>query len=223
MSNTEVDTNFLKGERLDSIATDILRPVGISRGFLIWMGFLTVALLACLYAYSLQLENGMIVTGLRDYVSWGMYISTFVFFVASSLVGMLISSVLGLIGYKWITPIGRIAEIIAVAFSAIAGVVIITDMGRPERLAYVFMYGRIQSPIFWDITVVITYLVISLLLYFLPLIPDLAMAKGRIAHTPKWLQRIYGTLSLNWNHTPEQYKILLKSIRILPTSAVVFK
>jgi len=213
--NKEIDTKFLEGKRLDSIATDILRPVGISRGFLIWMGFLTVALLACLYAYSLQLEKGMIVTGLRDYVSWGMYISTFVFFVASSLVGMLISSVLGLIGYKWITPIGRIAEIIAVAFAAIAGVVIITDMGRPERLAYVFMYGRIQSPIFWDITVVITYLVISLLLYFLPLIPDLAIAKGRIAHTPKWLQWIYGTLSLNWNHTPEQYKILLKSIRIL--------
>lgn len=215
MNKTEVDTKFLQDKRLEAIATDILKPVGISRGFLIWMGFLTVALLACIYAYTLQLERGMIVTGLRDYVSWGMYISTFVFFVASSLVGMLISSVLGLIGYKWITPIGRIAEIIAVAFAALAGVVIISDMGRPERLPFVFMYGRIQSPIFWDITVVITYLVISTLLYFLPLIPDLAIAKGRIGHTPKWLQRTYETLSLNWSHTPEQYKILLKSIRIL--------
>jgi Ni/Fe-hydrogenase subunit HybB-like protein len=215
MKRSGINTDFLKGERLDSIATDILKPVGISRGFLIWMGFLAVSLLGCLYAYSLQLEKGMIVTGLRDYVSWGMYISTFVFFVATSLVGMLISSVLGLIGYTWIKPIGRIAEIIAVAFAAIAGVVIITDMGRPERLAYVFMYGRIQSPIFWDITVVITYLGISLLLYFLPLIPDLAISQGRIGHLPKWLQRTYETLSLNWNHSPEQYKILLKLIRIL--------
>jgi Ni/Fe-hydrogenase subunit HybB-like protein len=215
MSKSEVNTKFLQGNKLDSIATDILRPVGISKGFIIWMGFLTVSLLVCIYAYSLQLKRGMIVTGLRDYISWGMYIATFVFFVATSLVGMLITSVIGLIGYQWIKPIGRIAEIIAVAFATIAGVVIISDMGRPERLPYVFMYGRLQSPIFWDITVVITYLVISLLLYFLPLIPDLAISKGRIGHMPKWLQRIYSILSLNWNHSPVQYKILLKSIRIL--------
>ncbi len=88
-------------------------------------------------------------------------------------------------------------------------------MGRPERLPFVFMYGRIQSPIFWDITVVTTYLVISLLLYFLPLIPDLAIGEGRIGHTPQWLQWTYKTLSLNWNHSPDQYKILLRSIRIL--------
>jgi len=215
MRRSEVNTNFILDKKLDSIASDILKPVGISRGFIIWMGFLTLSLLACIYAYSIQLDKGLIVTGLRDYISWGMYISTFVFFVATSLIGMLISSVLGLIGYTWIKPIGRIAEIIAVAFAAIAGVVIVSDMGRPERLAYVFMYGRIQSPIFWDITVVITYLVISLLLYFLPLIPDLAICKGRIGHLPKWLQRTYEILSLNWIHSPQQYKVLLKSIRIL--------
>ena len=215
MRRSEVNTNFIQDKKLDSIASDLLKPVGINRGFIIWMGFLTLSLLACIYAYSIQLDKGLIVTGLRDYISWGMYISTFVFFVATSLIGMLISSVLGLIGYTWIKPIGRIAEIIAVAFAAIAGVVIVSDMGRPERLAYVFMYGRIQSPIFWDITVVITYLVISLLLYFLPLIPDLAICKGRIGHLPKWLQRTYEILSLNWIHSPQQYKVLLKSIRIL--------
>lgn len=207
--------NYDNNEYLDSIATDILRPVGINKGFKIWMGFLTVILLACIYAFYIQCEKGLIVTGMRDYVSWGMYISTFVFFVASSLIGMLISSVLGLIGYEWSKPIGRIAEIVAVGFAAISGVIIVADMGRPERLPFVFMYGRIQSPIFWDITVVTTYLVLSILLYFLPLIPDLAISKGRIEHTPKWLQRIYNTLSLNWTHKPEQYKILLRSIRIL--------
>jgi Ni/Fe-hydrogenase subunit HybB-like protein len=215
MRGLEVYTDIIKDKRLDSIAGDILKPVGISKGFMIWMGFLTVSLLACIYAYYIQCEKGLIVTGLRDYVSWGMYIATFVFFVASSLIGMLISSVLGLIGYKWIKPIGRIAEIIAFGFAAIAGVVIVSDMGRPERLAYVFMYGRIQSPILWDITVVITYMVISLLLYFLPLVPDLAISKGRIGHTPKWLQKTYEKLSLNWNHSTEQYGIMLKSLRIL--------
>lgn len=212
---SEVNTGFLFDKRLDSIATDILRPVGISKGFLVWMGFLLISLSACIYAYYIQWDKGLIVTGLRDYVSWGMYIANFIFFVATSLVGMLISSVLGLMGYKWVKPITRIAEIIAVAFAAIAGLVIVSDMGRPERLPYVFMYGRIQSPILWDVTVVTTYLVLSTLLYFLPLIPDLAISKGRIGHTPKWLQSTYEVLSVNWKHTPQQYKILLKSVRIL--------
>jgi len=212
---SEVNTGFLYDKRLDSIAADILRPVGISKGFLVWMGFLLVSLSACIYAYYIQWDKGLIVTGLRDYVSWGMYIANFIFFVATSLVGMLISSVLGLMGFKWVKPIARIAEIIAVAFAAIAGLVIVSDMGRPERLPYVFMYGRIQSPILWDVTVVTTYLVLSTLLYLLPLIPDLAISKGRIGHTPKWLQSTYEILSVKWSHTPLQYKILLKSVRIL--------
>jgi len=212
---SEVNTGFLNDKKLDSIAADILRPVGITQGFIVWMGFLGISLLACIYAYYLQWDKGLIVTGLRDYTSWGMYIANFVFFVATSLVGMLISSLLGLIGFKWVKPIARIAEIIAVAFAAIAGLVIVSDMGRPERLPYVFLYGRIQSPIIWDVTVVTTYLVISALLYFLPLIPDLAISKGRMGHTPKWLQKTYEVLSVNWIHTPQQYKILLKAVRIM--------
>jgi len=212
---SEVNTGFLQDKKLDSIAADILRPVGITQGFIIWMGFLGISLLACIYAYYIQFDKGLIVTGLRDYTSWGMYIANFVFFVATSLVGMLISSVLGLIGFKWVKPIARIAEIIAVAFAAIAGLVIVSDMGRPERLPFVFLYGRIQSPIIWDVTVVTTYLVISALLYFLPLIPDLAISKGRMGHTPKWLQKTYEVLSVNWMHTPQQYKILLKAVRIM--------
>jgi len=212
---SEVNTDFLKDKRLERIATDILRPVGIDRSFLIWMSSLTMLLFVCMYAYYIQLDKGLIVTGLRDYVSWGMYISNFVFFVATSLVGMLISSVLGMMGYKWVKPIGRIAEIIAVAFSAIAGLVIVSDMGRPERLPYVFMYGRIQSPILWDVTVVTTYMTLSVLLYLFTMIPDMAISRGRIGHTPVWLQKTYELLSFNFRHTTGQYKILLKAIRIL--------
>ena len=201
--------------KLDKIASDLLSHVRINKGFLAWLAFLHIALALCVYAYVIQLREGLGVTGLRDYVSWGMYISHFVFFVASSLIGMLISSVLGLIGYQWIKPIARIAEIIAVAFAAVAGLVIVSDMGRPDRLPYVFMYGRIQSPILWDVTVVTTYMVISLLLYFLPLIPDLAIAKNRLTNAPKWLSNIYGILSLNWVHSNTQFTILEKSMRML--------
>lgn len=209
------ESNVYDTSLLDKISTDILRPVRLNKGFIIWMGILLAGLAACLYAYTIQLKDGLIVTGLRDYISWGLYISNFVFFVAASLVGMLISAVLGLIGYKWIKPISRIAEIIAVAFAAVAGLVIISDMGRPDRLPYLFTHGRIQSPILWDVTVVTTYLVLSTLLYFFTLLPDLAIAKSRMSHAPKWLIKIYDLLSVKWVHSPEQYKILKKVTRIL--------
>ena len=205
----------LKQEKVDSIAADILRPVRINKGFLAWITFLFVALAVCLFVYSIQLRKGLIVTGLRDITSWGMYIANFVFFVASSLVGMLISCVLGLIGFKWVTPIGRIAEIIAVAFAAIAGLVIVSDMGRPDRLPYVFLYGRVQSPILWDVTVVTTYFVLSLLLWFLPMIPDIALSRNRLQNRPAFLVKAYEILSFKWAHHPEQYKILNQAVRIL--------
>lgn len=165
MDEIRFNTPAEKG-RIDHLASDILRNVRINTGFLLWMGFLFALLAACLFAYVIQLRNGLGVTGLRDFTSWGMYIANFVFFVATSLCGMLISSVLGLIGYKWVKPISRIAEIIAIAFAAVAGLVIISDMGRPDRLPYVFLFGRVQSPILWDVTVVTTYFVLSLLLWF---------------------------------------------------------
>lgn len=199
----------------DQIAADLMHPVNLSIGFKAWMAFLIVSFALCIYAYTLQLKTGLGVTGLRDYVSWGMYIANFVFFVAASLIGMLISAVLGLTGIKWITPLARIAEIIAVAFAAVAGLVIISDMGRPERLPYVFMYGRIQSPILWDVTVVTTYFVMSLLLYFLPLIPDLSIGKDKLKGVPKIYNWIYNILALNWVGSDEQVKIIHKSVRIL--------
>lgn len=213
---TDSDKKFLaRPEIIDKVSSDILRPVRQNRSFILWMMFLSMSLVVCLYAYLIQLKKGLIVTGMRDYISWGMYIANFVFFVATSLVGMLISAVLGLIGFSWIKPIARIAEIIAIAFAAIAGLVIISDMGRPDRLPYLFTHGRIQSPILWDVTVVTTYFVISLLLYFIPMIPDLAISKNRLVGAPDWLKKVYKILSLRWVHKKSQYAIIFKSIRIL--------
>ncbi|MEZ4997715.1 MAG: NrfD/PsrC family molybdoenzyme membrane anchor subunit [Bacteroidales bacterium] len=122
---------------------------------------------------------------------------------------------LGLIGYKWVKPISRIAEIIAIAFAAVAGLVIISDMGRPDRLPYVFMFGRVQSPILWDVTVVTTYFVLSLLLWFFPMIPDLAIAKDRLEGRPKFLVKAYEILSFRWMHHEVQYRLLGQAVRIL--------
>ena len=202
-------------ERVDSVSKDILRNVRFNQGFILWMGFLTAVLAVCLFAYTIQLRKGLGVTGLRDITSWGMYIANFVFFVATSLVGMLISSVLGLIGFKWVKPIARIAEIIAVAFASIAGLIIISDMGRPDRLPNVFIYGRVQSPILWDVTVVTTYFLVSLMLWFIPMIPDLAIAKTRLNGRPAFLVKAYELLSINWVGHKKQVKTLNEAVRIL--------
>jgi len=202
-------------KELDKITDDILKPIRFNLSFKIWMGFLTISLLICIYAYSLQLRTGLGVAGIRDYASWGMYIANFVFFVAASLIGMLISSVLGLLGIKWAAPIGRISEIIALAFASVSGIVIVMDMGRPERLLYVFTYARIQSPILWDVTVVVTYMVISALLLYLPLIPDIRICHDKLDKAPKFLRKIYKILSLGWTGTAEQVRLVRKSIWIL--------
>jgi Ni/Fe-hydrogenase subunit HybB-like protein len=207
--------NQESGIKYNQIVADLTRTIRLNRSFHIWMACLSMTLIACLYAYFIQLQNGLGVTGLRDYNSWGMYIANFVFFVASSLIGMLISAVLGLIGYKWITPITRIAEIIAIAFAAVAGLVIVSDMGRPDRLLNVFIYGRFQSPILWDLTVVMTYVAISTLLLLLPLIPDMAICYKNGSDLPKWQRMAYKILSFGWKGTKEQYKIIHQSMRIL--------
>ena len=98
---------------MEKIISDLSHHIRLNKGFFLWMGFLGLALIACLYAYIQQLSYGLGVTGMRDVVSWGLYISNFVFFVASSLIGMLISAVLGLIGMKWVHPITRIAKVTA--------------------------------------------------------------------------------------------------------------
>jgi len=201
-------TNISKMEQ------DIMRPAKLNLKFHIWMLVLTIGLGISIYAYIHQLNYGLGVTGMRDYVSWGMYIANFVFFVAASLVGMLISSVLGLSGAKWTTSITRIAEIIAVAFAMVAGIVIIVDMGRPDRVFNLLLHGRIQSPIVWDVVVVTTYVMISLLLLYIPLIPDISRQMDNLDY-PKWQRKFYKILSIGWADRPEQFKIIKKTIRIL--------
>src|SRR5687767_12982312 len=140
---------------------------------MIWTGALILICLIGAYAYYRQLDKGLVVTNMGDYVSWGIYISNFVFFVAISLVGSLITAILRLANVHWATPLTRIAEIIAVSAIVLASLIIIVDMGRPERLFNLFINGRIQSPIMWDVIVISTYFFISILLLYFPLLPDL--------------------------------------------------
>ncbi len=185
-------------------------PIGM-----LWVTVLVITVSIGFYFYIQQLRNGLIITGLRDYTIWGIYIANFVFFVAISLVGSLVSAILKLSNVKWRTPLTRISEMIAVASIMFAGLIIIIDMGRPDRFLNVIFHARIQSPITWDVIVITTYLFISLLLLYLPLVPDLALMRDRLKNIPKWQQRMYAFMANNWKDTPEQRKILNKAVTIL--------
>jgi molybdopterin-containing oxidoreductase family membrane subunit len=151
---------------------------------------------------------------MRDYALWGIYISNFVFFVAVSLVGSLITAILRLSGVHWSTPLTRIAEIIAVAAIIMAGITIIIDMGRPDRMLNLFLHGRLQSVIIWDVIVISTYLIISVLFLYYPLLPDFSILKKYFQEN-KMVNKWYGKLSLNWVGNDLQTRIYSRSITVL--------
>src|SRR6476659_8749541 len=182
---------------------------------MIWTGTLLLIALIGAFAYYRQLRYGLVVTNMRDYVSWGIYISNFVFFVAISLVGSLITAILRLANVEWSTPLTRIAEIIAVSAIVFASIIIIVDMGRPERFMNLLLHGRMQSPIMWDVIVICTYFFISCLLLYFPLLPDLKILIQFKEKTGKALNRLYRFQGSFWKGTRAQFKISNRAINIL--------
>lgn len=206
--------NNLSSLTSEQITNDLMPKQFGKRGKLL-VGILILLCLIGAYAYIRQLRYGLKVTAMRDYVSWGIYISNFVFFVAISLVGSLITAIFRLAKVEWSTPLTRIAEIIAVSAITFAALIIIVDMGRPERLYNLFLHGRLQSPIMWDVIVITTYFFISLMLLYLPLLPDLKILIENKDKNPKWLQKTYSFLGSFWIGSREQSWICNKSIYTL--------
>jgi len=165
------------------------------------------------YAYTIQLREGLIVTGMRDYIGWGLYITNFVFFIGISHAGTLISAILRVTHAEWRRPITRMAEAITVFALMVGAPMVIVDMGRPERILNLLLYGRLQSPILWDLISITTYLTGSLLYLYIPLIPDMALLRDQF--TTGWRGRLYGLLAMGWRGTPEQHTRLEKGIGIM--------
>ena len=152
---------------------------------------------------------------MTNYFSWGVYIVNFVFFIGISQAGTLISAMLRLTGARWRHPITRLAEAITLFALLVAGPMIIIDMGRPERLWKLLVYGRLQSPILWDVLSVTTYMAGSLLYLYLPMIPDMAVLRDHPAQFTAWRRWMYRKLSLGWTGTPEQWRLLERAISVM--------
>ena len=182
--------------------------------FRAWVGLLGAVILWGVFAYSLQLRNGLAETGMRDQISWGLYISNFVFFIGISHAGTLISAILRVTDADWRRPITRMAEGITVVALCIGGTMVLIDLGRPDRALNLFRYPRIQSPIVWDVLSVSTYLGGCLLYFYLPLMPDLAILAEE-ANLGSFRRRAYQFLSLGWTGTPAEWRLLEKAISVM--------
>ncbi|MBL4938795.1 MAG: polysulfide reductase NrfD [Lutibacter sp.] len=192
-----------------------LAPKKFGKLGVIWTCMLVILSIIGVIAYVGELINGQIVTNMRDYALWGIYISNFVFFVATSFVGSVTVAVLRLTHNEWRTPIVRIAEIITLASIMMAGVTIMIDMGRPDRMLNLFIHARLQSPITWDVIIIPTSIAISFLLLYFPLLPDFAILKTHFKEKSPFLSKIYGLLSLKWTGSKAQKKMQAKSIKII--------
>jgi Ni/Fe-hydrogenase subunit HybB-like protein len=166
--------------------------------------------------YVRQLVFGLGETGLNRPVYWGVYMVNFIFFIGISLAGTLISAILHVTGAEWRRPITRIAESITVFALLVAMLQIIIDMGRPDRLGLVMFYGRLQSPILWDVISVTTYLMASMMYLYLSLLPDLAILRDNSPEGgPAWRRYLYHLLSWGWRGNRQQWLRLEKAITVM--------
>ena len=182
----------------------------------IWIGFLLAIITVGLYAFVIQVLNGHEVTGMRDNVVWGIYIINFIFFVGVSYSGAFIAGILHFFKTPWKNSISRIVEIITVLSLIVGPIFILLCIGRLDRLHYLFMYPRIQSPITWDIIAIITDLIGCFIYLYLTFIPDFAILRDHCdPETSDWRKKIYKLLAIGYQDTPSQHNRLHKVIRIM--------
>lgn len=175
------------------------------------VAILILLVLNMFYAFSRQVTDGLGVTGMNHPVTWGFYIVNFVFFIGISHAGTLISAILRLSRAEWRRPITRMAEVITALVLLIGAVHPIIDMGRLDRLLNIFKWGRLQSPLLWDVTSISAYFMASTVYLFLPLIPDIAILRDRGGK----LRWFYDFLSWGYEGTERQKHVLERAIGVM--------
>ncbi len=207
-------------QEIEDVREVCLRPTRKwGRSTKIWLGFLLMVMSWGLYCYIHQLRHGLGVTAMRDYVSWGLYISTFVFFIGLSHSGTLVSAILRISKQEWRRPITRSAELLTFVSLCFGGLMPIIDLGRPDRVFNLVIFGRIQSPLLWDVISICTYFVGSSVFLYLPMIPDMALCRDRLTNCDsrfnKFRKWLYTKMSLGWEGTKSQWHRLEKSMTIM--------
>jgi molybdopterin-containing oxidoreductase family membrane subunit len=162
-----------------------------------------------IFAYSRQLTEGAIVTGMRDVgtmggVPWGLYIVFLIFFVGVSFAGITVAALIRLLNLEQLRPIARMAELLTVISLVLAAFTVVADLGQPLRgIVNLFQYARPMSALFGTFSLVIAgYLFASLVYMYLDSRRDAAL----YARQPGKLQWFYRLLAAGYKDTAEERK-----------------
>ncbi len=188
-----------------------------------YLTFAAFFIVFCLGIYGLiqQIDKGHIVTGMRDNVVWGRYIVHFIFFMGLSYAGALLSGVLHLFHTGWRKPVIRLAELITVISLVIGPFFIFFCIGRLDRLPFLILHPRIQSPITWDVIAISTDLVGCFMYLYLSFIEDFAILRDyQELNVPQWKRNVYRVLSLGFTGTETQKKILKRAKNVMASMII---
>jgi len=190
------------------------RPVRApGRWFWPTLGVLVAMVAVAMAGYGYQLFAGLWVAGYTDAAFYGIYEANLVAFIGVSYGGALVSAVLRLTNAPWRTPITRMAEATALVSLLVGASFAIIHLGRPERIWQLFLFPQAASPIVWDMVAIATYLAATLIFLYLPLIPDLALARDRLGPSAGRLRRaFYRVAAVGWGGTPHQRRRLNWSV-----------
>ncbi len=173
------------------------------RGWFIGFAISFTLLMVFIVAVANLLVRGIGIWGINEPVAWGFDIVNFVWWIGIGHAGTLISAILLLLRQEWRTSINRFAEAMTLFAVACAGMFPILHLGRPWLFYWLFPYPntmgiwpQFRSPLIWDVFAVSTYATVSMLFWFIGLIPDLATLRDR---SPTRVGRaVYGMLALGW-------------------------
>jgi len=186
-------------DKISSIVLTRRTPLYWLIPFLISSALLMVFLLAVSYLFA----KGVGIWGVRVPVMWGWAITNFVWWIGIGHAGTLISAILLLLNQSWRNSINRFAEAMTLFAVACAAQFPLLHLGRPWLFYWLFPYPntmgiqpQFRSPLVWDVFAVSTYATVSLMFWFVGLVPDLATLRDRTRN--RWAKATYGILAMGW-------------------------
>ncbi len=214
------------GETFESVTEIVSKPMEMKLPSWWLIAFCVavsgVLLLKSMIAYLIW--EGIGIWGLNNPVGWGYAIVNFVFWVGIGHAGTLISAILFLFRQKWRTAINRFAEAMTIFAVICAGIFPGIHIGRQWVAYWLFpipnsmgMWPNFKSPLLWDVFAVSTYFTVSLMFWYVGLVPDLATVRDRAKG--KIRQMIYGIFSLGWRGSNRHWQNYEKAYLLLAALA----
>ncbi|MDQ3458225.1 MAG: polysulfide reductase NrfD [Deinococcota bacterium] len=188
-----------------------------------WIGGFAVAfllLMVFLFSVTYLIAVGIGIWGVNQPVGWGFDIINFVWWIGIGHAGTLISAILLLVRQQWRTSINRFAEAMTLFAVACAGVYPLLHLGRPWVFYWLFPYPnqmglwpQFNSPLIWDVFAVSTYATVSLLFWYVGLIPDLATLRDVAKN--RWARTAYAVGALGWTGSARHWNRYTRAYLLL--------